>query len=295
MQESRFRTGSKYSRKRNATLKYFVKAFERAAPSVKTQLLLTARNAFREWSSVGQEPEACIKLWSATEVVAEATRWEKSQTTFQSLARVASALPGHERSSVEDRILARASSMDAYSVVEGLTLAPNLSPRLLDQALKAARQVLQRKSFLGFEGAYLSTHLARAGRVKEALEIAALIPEAYEGIRLEANVGLAGHLPPPHYREYLLQAWSSIIEGVFVKRDFNDAAELRRLVPRALEQPTPLLNKLFTDAIRAFSKLPRREYFDYLSVLLPIANKLEGPQGVAQIWEACLDVTRWWP
>ena len=187
--------GFEVRRKRDSTLKYFVKAVERAAPSVKTQVLVTARNAFREWSTVAQEPEACIKLWSAVEVVAEATRWEKSATAFQSLARVAAALPQQERQIVEELILERASSMDAYAIVEGLTHAQQLSPQLADRALGAVRSLLQKKSFLGYEGAHLSALLARAGRAAEAAEIAKLIPEDYEGIRLEANVGLAEHLP----------------------------------------------------------------------------------------------------
>jgi hypothetical protein len=102
-------------------------------------------------------------------------------------------------------------------------------------------------------------------------------------------------LPKPRHRTFLLEAWAKIAGDVFRNRDWNDAALLRRLAPRVMEEPIQVLCELFSSAVRSFSRLSRGAFYDYLAAMAPIIHRLNGRRSAAETWKACADVSRWWP
>jgi 3',5'-cyclic AMP phosphodiesterase CpdA len=279
-----------------SAVEFFAHALRNAPESCRDKVLEIGRDALGAFSSPLDSPEEFATFWPLEQLVRETLEYNFEDFEITNLAHVAAVVPAADASRVEDIVLKLkpAKWERELEFLESLTAASVLTPRLLQVALDAARVVAKREGFLAWSGPRLAAHLARADRVTEALEITRLT-EKYDTHHLNAVVGLAEHLPPPHYAEFLRKAWVWTTTPVYYHRNWNDVDKLKRLSPRASQQPSPTLEEFWRLAIRFVSGQTRPDSWDYLAALAPMIHALTGPKGALGTWKAMLEVSRWWP
>jgi hypothetical protein len=277
-----------------SVLKYFARALKAATAPHKLPILMVGRDALRESSGIWESPEEFLSFWTVDELLPLVWSPDVRSEYIPGLAHFAALSPVDDAKEVEETILKLGSTITEREFVEALTNATSITPRLLQLALDGARRIGAEDGALTWNGVRLAMHLARAGRVVEAIEIAKLT-EKYDVHRLSALVGLATELPFPHYLPFLQEAWQWITTPLYYHRNWNDADKLRKLSPRAIEQPKAVLIELWQKGARFVGSQPRPDSWDYLAALAPVIHELAGPQGALETWKAARDVTRWWP
>lgn len=210
------------------------------------------------------------------------------------LANVAAALAGdsRERAQIEGLILRLLDQCSEDDALNQLLSADTLTPFLATHALRIADELQRRDGRLTWGGPGLAAHLARMGRVDDAIRVAGLT-DKLEVHHTRSLVALARHLPAPRHRDYLEEAWRRLTPSIHVYR--IDTGAIGALATRATREPKPFVEKLWRRASLSLAAQQRPDLWEYLGALAPLIMALAGPAGIRKTWDAARDVARWWP
>ena len=270
-----------------AALDYFVRALEICTPDYRDRFF---ELGLRALSPFGLDSmKACLAFHSVKAVVAAAMRREHGQLNRTRLCSLAAALEGQDQVKIEDLFLASFGHDEEFQFVEAIADAKEVTPRLLSLALAYSRKI---SGTLGLLGPSLVEQLAKAGRIADAVEIAARVGDPVGAF--SAQVSLAVHAPAPSAAAYLDKAWAKIFRDDYTNRDWNDASHIGPLIPRVLEQPREVIETLWRHAVRVLARQPRQDMFEYLAPLAPVIRVVGGSSAVVDAYRAAEDVARWW-
>ncbi len=216
----------------------------------------------------------------------------------EALANLAPLLPPEKREAALAHALEAARQIPyPYSRAQALTsLTPHLAPEdreaALAHALEAARSIdhpYPRARAL----AALAPHLPEPDR-KAALAhaLAAARSIDHPRYRARALANLAPHLPP-NERE------TALVDALYTAREITDpddrAQALTSLASHLAQLPLPTLYPLFHDTLHHLARRTRRDLLGDLRALLPVLERLGGPEALEELARAIVDVGEWWP
>lgn len=273
-----------------AATDYFVKALEMGPAEVERDIIKFGREIGQAFGV--DAPRACVAFCSTEEVIHAAKRENNEALSPLRLCGLAAALKGWARAEVEAKLKKVLQRAGPGKVFDDLTNAPELTPALLDLAFETSKLCT---GDFGLSGADLVEHLAKAGRIADALVIMARIPSSYDNVVLKGKVALATYAEAPAALAYLDEAWGMIFRDEYWSRKGNDSEHIRILMPCVLEQPQNAMETLLHRALPVLSRQKRSDMFDYLAALAPLIHALGGREAIVEVWRAAEDVARWWP
>jgi len=273
-----------------SSLAYFVRALEICSSSERPAVLEIGRRALE---GIGiDHVEASLAFYSTAGVIAAVERdfLEHRAINLSGMGDIAAATEGADRERIEGMLLVSLEARGSYDAVQQVVSCEALTPRLLDFAFNSSKDI---EGTLGLIGLALVEHLAEAGRIADAIEIANRLGDPLGLVR--APIAIALHAPAPLSMKYLEEAWSLLFRDEFTNRNWNDAEYIESLMPLVLEQRREVLEDLYRRAVRALSRQPRQDMFEYLAPLSPMLRALGGTPAVVEAFRAAQDVGRWWP
>lgn len=277
----------------------FAKALDVVPRSHRAKLLAIGCDALdgNAFSVLGA-PRIYVRFRSGEDLADAVLRADHLQHPYNvgRLADVAAALAGdsRERTQIEGLILRLLGQCTKDEVLLELSSADMLTPFLATHALGIADELQRRRGYLIWGGPELAAHLARMGRVDDAIRVAGLT-EKLEEHHTDSLVALARHLPAPRHRDYLEEAWRRLTPSSRETRIDADADAIGGLATRATREPKPFVEKLWRRASLFLAAEQRPDLWKYLGAMAPLLMTLAGPAGIRKTWDAARDVARWWP
>jgi hypothetical protein len=277
--------GERYCDLRGAMV-YFIRGLEICTGRHRQALIMLTRRVVTHFGL--DEPRICAAVYDGAEIISAIGE----DTLVERLPDIAAALQGDDRKAIENLVKQRLWGESPYQVINKLSNANELTPALLDFALEQMHSLDQE---IGLIGSNLVEHCCRAGRIADALAVMRHIPERYDKSRFYAIVALAIHASPSAATAYLDQAWSMIFRDEYTRRNWNEAAQVEKLIPTVIAQPQLVKERLWQRAVHVLSRRKRSDMFDYLGALVPLIRALGGSEAIVAIARAMGDVVRWWP